>query len=735
MVSSRGAHYVSRRLFTALARPTIYETPPSAAQIFLIERLCTKGQLQEALSLFFSLNSQPPSQTYATLLQACAQHRCLREGRTLHHHMLASNHHPDLFVSNHLINMYAKCGCLEFAHQLFDEMPHRNLVSWTALLTGYEQNGRPQDCFRLFARMISHHLPNEFAFASILTSRAASKDGNGGRQVHTLAVKTSFDAYVYVGNALITMYSSCIDSDGGWSIFQTMNCHNLITWNSMIAGFQLCGRGDRSLELFSRMHREGIGFDRATLVSVISSCSDNALSSLEQCQQLHSLVTKSGFVSELEIGTSLVKAYSKFGGSAHDCYRVFSETKHRDIVSWTGIITSCAEREPEEALFLFGRLWMDGLEPDRYTFSIIVKACAALATEHHGLAVHGQIVKAGFEDDVVLANALVHAYARCGAIDLSERVFDQMPVRDTVSWNSMIKAYAIHGQGNEALKLFEQMNIQPDGATFVGLLSACSHAGLLNQGIEIFDTMLKNYEIAPQREHYACAVDILGRAGRLTEAEELVNQMPMEPDSVVWSALLGACRKHGETKIAERASRKLIELEPTNSIGYILMSNIYCAKGSFTDAGFIRKEMKYWRTKKEPGLSWIEIGNRVHEFAAGGRRHPQREAIYAEVEGLVCRLKAIGYVPETSLVLHEVEEEHKEEQLYYHSEKLALAFGLMMTVTSTACIRIMKNIRICVDCHNFIKLASNCVGREIVVRDANRFHHFRDGLCSCSDYW
>ncbi|KDP45587.1 hypothetical protein JCGZ_17194 [Jatropha curcas] len=282
------------------------------------------------------------------------------------------------------------------------------------------------------------------------------------------------------------------------------------------------------------------------------------------------------------------------------------------------------------------------------------------------------------------------------------------------------------------------MNVPPDSATMVAILSACSHAGKVEEGIKIFDSMFDTHGIVPQLDHYACMVDILGRAGRVVEAKELINRMPMQPDSVVWSALLGSCRKHGDANLAKLAADRLKELQPRNSLGYVQMSNIYCSGGSYNEAGIIRKEMKGSRVRKEPGLSWIEIGNMVHDFAAGGSRHPQRKTICSRLDFLIGQLKEIGYVPETSLALHDIEEEHKEEQLYHHSEKLALAFALMNEGNSPSgktAIKIMKNIRICVDCHNFMKLASDLLHKEIVVRDSNRFHQFRNGMCSCNDYW
>ncbi|KAJ9166948.1 hypothetical protein P3X46_021637 [Hevea brasiliensis] len=742
------------RTFTSSSLLQSSSTAPKANGILNEVRiLSTCGCIDEALSLFFSASPPPPlpysQQTYATLFHACARHGYLQKGMYLHQHMLSHNrsYSPSVFVTNHLINMYAKCGDLKYARQLFDQMPERNLVSWTALISGYAQQGQACECSRLFSDMLMHCRPNEFAFTSVLTCG----DYEHGKQVHALALKIGLGASIYVGNALISMYCRCYNSSGSDSgdideastVFETMEFRNLVSWNAMIAGFQLRKLGSKAVSLFSQMHSDGIGFDRATLVSVLSSLSESYNDSLHVglkcCFLLHCLSIKSALVLQIEVATALVKAYSDLGGEFTDCHRLFLETGcFRDIVSWTGIITTFAERQPEEALFLFCQLHREGLAPDRYTFSIVLKACAGLGIERHAYAVHSQVIKAGFGVDAVLGNALIHAYARCGSISLSKKVFDEMRFRNLVSWNSMLKAYALHGQAKEALHLFSEMNVHPDSATIIALLSACSHAGMVEEGIKIFDSMLDTHGIFPQLDHYASMVDILGRAGRVVEAKVLISEMPMEPDSVVWSALLGSCRKHGETQLAKLAADKLKELEPRNSLGYVQMSNIYCSGGSYSEAGVIRKEMEGSRVRKEPGLSWIEIGNRVHEFASGGRRHPQREAICTRLNLLIGQLKGRGYVPETSLALHDIEEEHKEEQLYHHSEKLALVFAMMNEGSlhhDRSVIKIIKNIRICVDCHGFMKLASDLLHMEIVVRDSNRFHQFKNGMCSCNDYW
>ncbi|XP_027127589.1 pentatricopeptide repeat-containing protein At1g71420 [Coffea arabica] len=709
------------------------------------------SQLEKAISLFYDLSFPPNfSLPYARLFQACARHNRLDLGQDLHHHLLTheTTEDIDLYTTNHLINMSAKCGDLCTAYQMFEKMPHKNIFSWTSLISGYSQHGKVDECFSMFTDMLAHCRPNDFAYTSVLSIC----DGFKGRQVHGVVVKTGFGAYVYAANALITMYWKSREtgfcriysnSEEAWRVFDGMEFRNLVTWNSMIAGFQMLGQCSNAVNFFITMCRDGVGFDRATLVSVLSAFSENSeyeyVSSLKSCFQIHGIVIKAGFKLDVAVVTVLLSAYSILGGEVADCHKLFIETNGcRDVVLWTGIITAFADRKPGEALLLFNLLRTEGLNPDCYAFSIVLKACGGFSNDKHALAVYCLITKVGFTNNVVLQNASIHAFARCGSLSQAAVIFDEMRIRDVVSWNSIIKAFALHGQGKQALDLFKQMDVEPDATTFVALLSACSHSGMVHEGVEIFDTMSNSYGVVPQLDHYACMVDILGQAGHLVQAVKLVREMPMQPDYVVWSALVGACRKHGETQLANFAVSKLRELDPENSLGYVVMSNIHCSTGSFDVASLIRKRMKALGVQKEPGLSWTDIGNQVHEFVSGGGAHPQRETIRTNTKELVGKLKTLGYVPQTSLALHDIEEEHKEEELYYHSEKLALVFTLMSTSDLNCkldAVRIMKNIRICPDCHNFMKLASQLIQREIVVRDSNRFHNFMKGFCSCNDYW
>lgn len=743
--------YLLQNLCTSIPEP---ETLPTNINP-QIRNLSLQGNLEKAISLVYT-HSSLSLQDYAFLFHSCAQKKSLQQGMALHHYLL--DKHPtiqnDLFLTNNLINMYSKCGHLIYAHHLFDQMPRRNFVSWTVLISGYAQCGLIRECFSLFSGLLACFRPNEFAFASVLS--ACEEHGiNYGVQVHAVALKMSLDVDVFVANALITMYSKSSggDSNGGydqssddaWNVFKSMEDRNLISWNSMISGFQFRGLVDKAIGLFVHMYCNGIGFNGATLLSVLTTlnqCStvdDSNNIHLRNCFQLHCLTIKSGLISQVKVVTALVKSYANLRGHISECYKLFLDSNgQHDIMSWTAIITVFAERDPEQAFLLFCQLHRENYVLDRHTFSIALKACAYFVTEQHALAVHSQVIKKGFQEETVVSNALIHAYARSGSLALSEQVFDEMGCRDLVSWNSMLKSYAMHGRANDALELFPRMDIRPDSATFVALLSACCHTGLVEEGEKIFNSMTENHGISPQLDHYACMVDLYGRSGLILKAEELIRKMPMKPDSVIWSSLLGSCRKHGETRLAEMAANKFKELEPKNSLAYIQLSNIYSSEGSFNEAGLIRKEMRDSKVRKRPGLSWVEVGKKVHEFTSGGLRHPKRMTILSRLETLIGQLKEMGYAPEVSSALHDIEMEHIEDQLIHHSEKMALVFAIM-NEGSLSCggnvIKIMKNIRICVDCHNFMKLASKLFQKEIVVRDSNRFHHFKYATCSCNDYW
>jgi len=375
--------------------------------------------------------------------------------------------------------------------------------------------------------------------------------------------------------------------------------------------------------------------------------------------------------------------------------------------------------------------------PNPVTITCILSACAQLGALSLGKWVHDLVRSTDFESSIYVSTALIGMYAKCGSIAEARRLFDLMTKKNEVTWNTMISGYGLHGQGQEALNIFYEMlnsGITPTPVTFLCVLYACSHAGLVKEGDEIFNSMIHRYGFEPSVKHYACMVDILGRAGHLQRALQFIEAMSIEPGSSVWETLLGACRIHKDTNLARTVSEKLFELDPDNVGYHVLLSNIHSADRNYPQAATVRQTAKKRKLAKAPGYTLIEIGETPHVFTSGDQSHPQVKEIYEKLEKLEGKMREAGYQPETELALHDVEEEERELMVKVHSERLAIAFGLIATEPGTE-IRIIKNLRVCLDCHTVTKLISKITERVIVVRDANRFHHFKDGVCSCGDYW
>lgn len=419
---------------------------------------------------------------------------------------------------------------------------------------------------------------------------------------------------------------------------------------------------------------------------------------------------------------------------------MFDGMTERDCVCWNAMIDGYAKHgRPDEAMGLFRAMLRSGFKADEVTVVTVLSAVAQLGSLESGKWVHSYVENhrrnIGFS--VRVGTALVDMYYKCGSLEDACLVFDKMPEKDVVAWNSMIAGYAMHGHSQKALELFYKLRntkLKPTDITFIGVLNACSHAGLVQKGRELFNLMQNEYKIEPKIEHYGCMVDLLGRAGLVDEAYQLVQKMRIKPDLVMWGSLLASCRLHKKMALGERIANFLLGNGQADSGTYTLLSNIYAVVGNWSEVNRVRALMRENGVQKEPGCSSIEVDYKVHEFVVSDMRHPKSEEIYSMLDELNGLLKAHGYKPQTELVLHDLEEAEKERAIGVHSERLAIAFGLISTKPGTA-IKIVKNLRVCMDCHNVTKLISKITGRKIVVRDRNRFHHFVDGSCSCGDYW
>ncbi|KAL4559165.1 hypothetical protein LXL04_031299 [Taraxacum kok-saghyz] len=656
-------------------------------------------------------NFKPDNFTYTSMLSALsliADHES--HCQQLHSEIIKSGTGFVTSVINALISVYIKCASsphvtpsllMDAARKLFDEMPHKDEVSWTTVINGYIRND---------------------------------------------------------------------DLDTASQVFDGMNEKLVDSWNSMISGYTHKGLYSKSLEMSKKMHLLGIKFDGFTYTSLLSACANSKL--FLHGKQVHAYIIKTVINPSRDflfsVNNALITLYSKCG-KTDDARKIFDKMPIRDIVSWNSVLSAYVEAirieearlfftkmpekneiswsvmisgfaqngSGEEGLKLFNQQRSTECQPCDYSYAGAIRSCSAIASLNHGCQLHAQLIQSGFGSSLSASNSLITMYARCGVLEDSHSVFLTMPCLDSVSWNAMIAAFGQHGHGSRAVNLYEEMlkeNIAPDRITFLTILSSCSHSGLVDQGQRYFNSMYDTYGITPGEDHYGRLVDLLCRAGKFTEAKTVIENLPINVGAPVWEALLSGCVIHGNMELGIEAAEKLFNLIPSHDGPYILLSNLYGKSGKWTEAARVRNMMRSRGVKKEPACSWIEVDNMVHVFLVDDTKHPEVSEVYGYLEELVFKMRKLGYVPDTKFVLHDMENEQKEHALSTHSEKLAVAFGLLK-IPAGVPIRVFKNLRICGDCHNAFEFMSEVVGREIVVRDGKRFHHFRNGKCSCGNYW
>ena len=705
----------------------------------MIGGLAEHGCGHEAYELFLQMQREgfkPDAVTYASIQNACASAGALEWVKEVHMHAREAGFESDVRVGSALVHMYAKCGSIDDARLAFDKMEERNVVTWTVMIGGLAQHGCGHEAYELFLQMQREGLkPDAFTYSSILNACASTGALEWVKEVHMHAREAGFESGVRVGSALVHMYAKCGSIDDARLTFDKMKERDVITWNVMIGGLAQHGCGHEAYELFLQMQREGFKPDAVTYASILNACA--SAGALEWVKEVHMHAREAGFESDVRVGSALVHMYAKCG-SIDDARLAFDKMEERDVITWSVMIGGLAEHGcGHEAYELFLQMQREGFKPDAVTYASILNACASAGALEWVKEVHRHAHEAGFESDVRVGSALVHMYAKCGGIADARLTFDRMEERDVVTWNVMIGGLAQHGCGHEALEVFRSMiadGVKPDEISFVAVLSACSHSGLVDEGRRLFLAMTQDYGIEPTVVLCNCMVDVVGRAGRLEEAKLFIDKMPVEPNEATWGALLGACRTYGNVDLGKLAANERLKLEPMDASAYVLLSNIYAAAGKWEEVLWVRTMMQERGIRKEPGRSWIEVDNKVHDFVVGDTSHSEAKEIYAELRRLRKRIKAEGYIPDTRLVLRNIDEEEKELALCSHSEKLAIAYGLMRTPLAEP-IRVFKNLRVCSDCHTATKFISKAIVREIVVRDANRFHHFQDGVCSCGDYW
>ncbi|CAA0826587.1 Pentatricopeptide repeat-containing protein [Striga hermonthica] len=629
------------------------------------------------------------------------------------------------------------------------------------------QQKRLKDAINLLEKNKLHN-PSASLYKTVLQLCIEKRALDDGKRVHAQMGSSGFVPGIFISNKVLDLYCKCQSISDAQKMFDEMPERDLCSWNTLISGYAKAGRVSEARKLFDEMpkrdnfswtamisayvkHKQpenalelcrlmqtnesNVCNNKFTVSSVLSASA--SVHSLRLGKEIHGRIVRTGLDSDAVVWSALFDLYGKCG-SLNEARYIFDRTSGKDVVSWTSIIDRYfGDGKWEEGFSLFSEFLNTGIKPNEFTFSGILNACAQQTTEELGRQIHGHMIRTGFNPHSFAASALVHMYTKCGSVERAHRVFEWLPNPDLVSYTSLINGYAQNGQPLEALKLFDNLlksGNKPDHVTFVGVLSACTHAGLVDKGLEIFYSIKDIYGLSQTADHYACVVDLLSRLGRFQEAEDIISQMPMKPDKFLWASLLGGCRIHGNYRLAERAAQVLFQIEPENAATYVTLANTYASAGKWGDVAKVRKLMDENRVVKKPGMSWIGVEKKVHVFVVGDQSHPNSKEIFDYLGKVSKRMKEEGYVPHTNYVLHDVEEEQKEESLSYHSEKLAVAFGIISSRPGTL-IKVFKNLRTCVDCHTAIKFISIIADRKIIVRDSSRFHCFESGRCSCRDYW
>ncbi|KAF6169109.1 hypothetical protein GIB67_038606 [Kingdonia uniflora] len=634
--------------------------------------------------------------------------------------------HPNLFSWNIIISSYSKTGKLSEMREMFVRMPDKDGVSWNSVISGYVNYGSRRDALDVFKLMLrdGYWNVNRITFSTMLILVSSRFSVGLGKQIHGLVVKFGFESYVFVGSSLVDMYSKggliydakrvfdeltehnvvvgntmitallrCGKIECSKHLFREMPDRDSISWTSMVTGLTQNGLEREAVDLFRDMRLEGLVIDQFTFGSVLTAC--GGLLALDQGKQIHAYIVRTDFTDNIYVGSALVDMYSKCK-SIRYAEHVFMRMSRKNIISWTAMLVGYGQNGcSEEAVQVFSEMQRNGIEPDDFTLGSVISSCANLASLEEGTQFHCQALVSGLILFITVSNALITLYGKCGSIEDSHQLFSEMHIKDEVSWTALVSGYAQFGKAKETIDLFETMllnGLKPDGVTFIAILSACSRAGHVEKGYQYFHSMVQEHNVMPILDHYTCMIDLLSRVGRLEDAKGFIERMPYRPDAVGLTTLLSSCRLHGCMEIGEWAANALCQLEPQNPASYILLSSIYAAEGKQDDVARLRKGMREKGVRKVPGYSWIKYKNKVYAFSADDQSNPYLDQIYVLLDKLSDKMINEGYIPDTSPIVQDVQETEKIKMLRHHSEKLAIAFGLIFLPPGLP-IRIVKNLR------------------------------------------
>lgn len=740
---------------------------------------CSREQSwEEVVELFYDMMEDgflPDRFLIPKIMQACGKCKDFETGRMIHSLAIKCGMNNSLRVNNSVLVVYAKCGKMDSAHKFFCNMGERDMVAWNAIISGYcqkgeieqarecfdamheqgiepglviwnvliasynelghcdiamelmrkmesfgvtpdvytwtsmisgfTQNGRINQALGLLQRMLLAGIePTGITIASAISACATLKSLKMGMEMHCVAVKMSLVEDLPVGNSLIDMYSKCGNLEIAQQVFDIMLERDIYSWNSIIGGHYQAGYCGKAHELFMKMQESDVPPNIVTYNIMITGFIQNG--DEDRALDLFQMIENDGNVK---------------------C----------NTASWNSLISGCLQRgQKDKALQIFRQILTSHVTPNSVTMLSVLHACANLVAGKKVKEIHCCALRRNLMAEVSVSNSFIDTYAKSGYLKYSRTIFDGMPSKDIISWNSVIAGYVLHGQSQPALQLIDQMRkegIQPTRGTFASIILAYGLAGMVNEGKSAFSSITEEYQIRPGLEHYVAVVHLLSRSGKLAEAMEFIRNMPIEPNSSIWVALLTACRIHKNFGLAILAGEHLLDLEPGNSTIHHILSQTYSLCGKTYEAPKVTKLEKEKAMEKPDGQCWIESKNVVHTFVTGDESKPFSEKLHSWIQRIGVKIKAPNSENEFW-----IEEEENEGIGTVHSEKLAFAFAFALTESHRRpprVIRIVKNLRMCRDCHRTAKYLSVAYGCEIYVSDSNCFHHFKGGFCSCRDYW
>ncbi|CAK9151369.1 unnamed protein product [Ilex paraguariensis] len=589
---------------------------PSSKEAKIVE-LCKSGFLYEALQLLNSIDSteiRGKPIVYASLLQTCTKAHSFIHGLQFHSHVIKTGLETDRFVGNSLLALYFKLGSnFSETRRVFDGLYYKDIISWTSMISGYIRVGKPEKSLVLFREMLDFDVEsNCFTLSAVIKACSELGELKLGQCLHRVVLRRGFECDLVIVSALIDMYGRNYESESARKLFDDLLEPDAICWTSVISAFTRNNLFEEALVFFYLMLRNyGLSPDGFTFGTVMAACGN--LGRFKQGKEVHAKAITSGIRGNLVVESSLVDMYGKCG-LVYESRSVFDRMEIKNMVSWCALLGAyCQKGDFDSVIDLFRVM----NEVDLYSFGTVLRACAGLAAVRQGKEVHCQYLRRGGWRHVIVESALVDLYAKCGCIDLAYRIFVEMPSRNLIGWNSMICGFAQNGRGAHTIRMLDEMireGIEPDYISFIGVLFACSHTGLVDQGRKFFISMTEEYGIKAGIEHYSCMVDLLGRAGQIEEAEKLIQMAEFRDDSSLWAALLGACSTSTNPTVAERIAKKMMELDPDYHLSYVLLANVYRAVGRWNDALKIWRQMRGRGVKKMPGKSWVETNRNLGFF-------------------------------------------------------------------------------------------------------------------------